>query len=235
MQGNGRNGGAKRPAAGAGHRYTMPKAPCASAPKCVVTVNFLSHWDSNKCRPDLERAQFAHYIVGEGKGDDGTLPEMFTADDDVPSAFAAAWLRRDQSLDSSEPGFNALETSPSKRWPLKQAWCADILRRDMPHEPRHFRLVVSPEELYGKQIELREFTRELMERVESDNFRRLYWVASEHHNTDHPHVHIGIRGLDTIGQPVHFAGPYANKGFRYRAREVLAEAFNVGKRVSRAG
>jgi hypothetical protein len=230
VNGNRRRGGAKRAPKGAGHRCVMPPEPSASAPKCTVILKFLSHWDTSGCRPDLDRTKFAHYLVGEGKGEDGVLPEMFTADDDdVPKAFRDAWLRRDRSIDDRQPGFDG------KRWTLRQAWCADILRREMPGEPRHFRLVVSPESTYGKLIDLKEFGRELLERVEVDNFRKLNWVASAHFNTPRPHLHFGIRGLDTEGKEVHFPSGYVRVGFKHRAREILHEAFGQKKRVSHAG
>jgi type IV secretory pathway VirD2 relaxase len=45
-------------------------------------------------------------------------------------------------------------------------------------------------------LNLQQHTRELMKRMERDLRTRLEWIAAIHHNTDHPHVHIAIRGMD---------------------------------------
>lgn len=216
-------------------KYTMPRRPADSVPQCHANVAFLQHaLDGGKLRSDLQRNELAHYLVGEGKGDDGSLPPMFTREDSSPSdAFASAWLRRDKSVDGARPGFDG------KRWPLHQAWCADILCRDMPGELRHFRLMASPESHVGSSVDMQRFARELMQRVDDDLRRVTFWTASAHYNTDNPHVHIGVRGVDANGREVYFPGPYADRGFEYRARQVLgalmAEQANPGKQVLRAG
>lgn len=219
----------------------MPRRPAADVPKCHGHVDFLAHqWESKVCRPDLIRSEFAHYLVGEGKGDDGTLPSMFTREDLPPSdAFAKAWLRRDKNTDSAQPGFNDQATAPSKRWPINQAWCADIIRRDLPGEKWHFRLMASPEKHNGERVNMQEFARVLMGRVDEDLNVRTFWSASAHYNTPIPHVHIGVRGIDADGKQVYFHSPYANRGFEYRAREVLKELLSArskpGKQALRAG
>lgn len=219
------------PTKGSGHPWQMPEKPPANAPMCVAQVNILKPWEGG-VRPELSRSQFAHYLVGEGKGEDGVLPEMFTSDDDPPSAFRDAWLRRDRSVDDREPGFNG------KHWPLMQAWCADVMRRELYEEPRYFRVVVSPEQRVGRQMgksAMQVFTRSLMRGVEEDCFRQFHWAASAHFNTDHPHVHIGIRGQDKSGRPVVLRARYVKYGFEWRARTLLAEMFPAEKKVRRAG
>lgn len=206
-------------------KYTMPRRPADSAPKCHGHVDFLLHeLDGGELRSDLQRRELAHYLVGEGKGDDGTLPSMFTREDTPPSdAFAQAWLRRDQAGDSGRPGFDERASAPSKRWPLSQAWCAEVLCRKMPGEIRHFRLMASPERHIGERVDMQRFARELMRYIDADLRRITLWTASAHYNTAHPHVHIGVRGVDATGREVYFPGPYAQRGFEYRARQVLAE------------
>lgn len=216
-------------------KYTMPRRPADSVPKCHGNVAFLQHaLDGGKLRGDLQRNELAHYLVGEGKGDDGSLPPMFTREDSPASdAFASAWLRRDKSVDATRPGFDG------KRWPLNQAWCADILCRDMPGELRHFRLMASPESHVGTHVDMQRFARELMQRVDDDLHRITLWSASAHYNTDNPHVHIGVRGVDALGREVYFPGPYAQRGFEYRARQVLGELLAAqakpGKQVRLVG
>ena len=50
------------------------------------------------------------------------------------------------------------------------------------------RLMLSPPE------DQRELTRQVMRRLERDKGYTLHWVAVEHRNTDHPHVHIILCG-----------------------------------------
>jgi type IV secretory pathway VirD2 relaxase len=54
------------------------------------------------------------------------------------------------------------------------------------------------------QADLKAFTREVMSSLEAHITRSLCWFATEHHNTDHPHVHIVIMGTDDFGTRVHF-------------------------------
>jgi len=42
--------------------------------------------------------------------------------------------------------------------------------------------------------DLRDLARHVMRELERDKGRRLHWVAVEHRNTDHPHVHIVLAG-----------------------------------------
>jgi type IV secretory pathway VirD2 relaxase len=82
----------------------------------------------------------------------------------------------------------------------------------------HFRFIVSPED--AAQLEnLRTFTRELMADVERDLGTRLDWVATDHWNTDNPHVHVLIRGKADDGQDLVISRAYISHGFRDRAAE----------------
>lgn len=210
--------------------YTMPRRPAADVPNCTVRVEFLAHTrERGRLRRDLERMQFAAYLVGEGKGDDGTVPTMFTRDDSPPSdAFARSWLTRSEKTDFD-----------GKRWPLNQAWCGELLRRDVGDERRHFRIMISPEKQHGKRVDMEQFARKLMEQVDKDLRRQLVWVASAHYNTPIHHLHVAARGVDINGAEVYFPGPYAQRGFKYRARqllgELLSEQIRPGKQALRAG
>jgi type IV secretory pathway VirD2 relaxase len=48
--------------------------------------------------------------------------------------------------------------------------------------------------------ELRPFTRSLMERMDADLGTRLEWVAVDHGDTDNPHTHVVLRGVDQTGR-----------------------------------
>lgn len=87
-------------------------------------------------------------------------------------------------------------------------------------DDRHqFRFIVSPED--GADLtDLTEHTRDLMSRVEADLGTRLDWVAVNHHNTGHPHVHVIVRGKDDMGENLVINGDYLANGIRERASEL---------------
>ena len=87
---------------------------------------------------------------------------------------------------------------------------AEEFRAPLENEPRQFRFIVSPEE--GDRLDLKEFTRQFMRQVEKDTGRRLIWAAVNHHNTDNPHVHIVIRGVDRDGDELRIDGRYIGRG-----------------------
>ena len=82
----------------------------------------------------------------------------------------------------------------------------------------HFRFIVSPEDA-AQLKDLRTFTRELMVDVERDLGTRLDWVATDHWNTDNPHVHVLIRGKAEDGQDLVISRDYISRGLRDRAAE----------------
>jgi len=64
-------------------------------------------------------------------------------------------------------------------------------------DPRLWKLIISPE--FGERLDLQRLTRDMMSRMESDLHTSLDWVAVSHFNTEHPHVHVALRGVDTNG------------------------------------
>ena len=87
-------------------------------------------------------------------------------------------------------------------------------------DDRHqFRFIVSPED--GVDLsDLTAHTRDLMSRIEVDLGTKLEWVAVNHHNTGHPHVHVIIRGKDDLGENLVINGDYLTNGIRERASEL---------------
>jgi type IV secretory pathway VirD2 relaxase len=81
-----------------------------------------------------------------------------------------------------------------------------------------FRMIVSPE--FGDQLNVERHTRELMAGMERDLHTELEWVAAAHFNTDHPHVHVAIRGKNDRGQSLHLPRPYIKSGIRQHAQEL---------------
>ena len=87
-------------------------------------------------------------------------------------------------------------------------------------EDRHqFRFIVSPED--GADLsDLTAYTRDLMRQMEADLGTKLDWVAVNHHNTGHPHVHVIVRGKDDLGENLVINGDYLANGIRERASEL---------------
>jgi type IV secretory pathway VirD2 relaxase len=88
-------------------------------------------------------------------------------------------------------------------------------------EDRHqFRIILSPED--GAAYEdLKPFTRDVMAQVEKDLGTTLDWVAVDHHDIGHPHIHVVVRGVTEDGKILNIAGDYLSHGIRHRAGEVL--------------
>ncbi len=84
-------------------------------------------------------------------------------------------------------------------------------------DQRLFKLIISPE--FGERLDLKRHTRELMARMEQDLDLRLEWVAVTHFNTDHPHVHIALRGRTDVG-PLRLARDYIKQGIRNNAENL---------------
>ena len=91
---------------------------------------------------------------------------------------------------------------------------------DRGKDDRHqFRFIVSPEDA-ADLSDLTEHTRDLMSRIEADLGTKLDWVAVNHHNTGHPHVHVIVRGKDELGENLVINGDYLANGIRERASEL---------------
>jgi type IV secretory pathway VirD2 relaxase len=68
--------------------------------------------------------------------------------------------------------------------------------------------------------DLKAYTRDLMGQMEADLGTRLDWVAVNHYNTGHPHVHVIVRGKDDLGEDLVINGDYIVHGVRERASEL---------------
>ena len=89
-------------------------------------------------------------------------------------------------------------------------------------EDRHqFRFIVSPEDA-NELEDLKEFTRDMMRQMESDLGTKLDWVAVDHFNTDNPHTHLIVRGVDEDGKDLVIARDYMSSGLRERAEELVS-------------
>ena len=84
----------------------------------------------------------------------------------------------------------------------------------------HFRFIVSPDDA-PDMSDLRSFTDDLVGQMEKDLGTRLDWVAVDHWNTAHPHVHLIVRGIREDGQDLVISRDYIKEGMRDRARDLI--------------
>lgn len=90
----------------------------------------------------------------------------------------------------------------------------------------HFRFIVSPEDA-AQMRDLKGFTRDLMAHMENDLDTRLDWRAVEHWNTDNPHVHIIVRGIDDDGRDLIISRDYIREGMRATAQEIVTQELGL--------
>lgn len=96
-------------------------------------------------------------------------------------------------------------------------------------DERVFKIIVSPE--FGERLDLQGQTRQLLARMEKDLGTPLEWVAAAHFNTEHPHVHIALRGRDQTGSSLRLSRDYIRSGIRFHAEDIATEA--LGFRTER--
>lgn len=86
----------------------------------------------------------------------------------------------------------------------------------------HFRFIVSPDDA-AEMADLKSFTRDLVDQMEKDLETRLDWVAVDHWNTEHPHVHLIVRGVRDDEQDLVISRDYIKDGMRDRARDLITQ------------
>ncbi len=105
----------------------------------------------------------------------------------------------------------------------------DFLKRTA--SDRHqFRFIVSAED-GAEYPDLKPYVRRLMTQVEHDLGTKLDWVAVDHFNTERPHTHIVLRGVDDRGDNLIIAREYISHGLRERASELVT--LDLGPRTDR--
>ncbi len=85
-------------------------------------------------------------------------------------------------------------------------------------DERLWKLIVSPE--FGDRADLTRLTRDLVSRMEKDLGTQVEWVAAAHYNTEHPHVHMALRGICAEGHPLHLSKDYVKQGIRAIAEDL---------------
>jgi Protein of unknown function (DUF3363) len=131
------------------------------------------------------------------------------------------YLERDGVQQDGSPGKLYGEDGPVERRDFA---------KDLEGEEHQFRLMLSPED--GHELELEEYVRTYMARIEKDLGQKLRWAAANHYNTDEPHAHIVIRGIDANGAEVRMGREYVAHGLRQRAIELATE--ELGPRPERS-
>lgn len=110
----------------------------------------------------------------------------------------------------------ASDRGDSRNRPLDPA--KELERWQQEGDRRLWKLIVSPE--FGERIDLDQLTRDLMERMESDLGTKLEWVAVPHFNTEHPHVHIALRGIREDRSALDMPRDYVRHGVRAIAEDL---------------
>ena len=97
-------------------------------------------------------------------------------------------------------------------------------------DERIWKLIISPE--FGDRIDLNRLTRELMSRMGADlGTDTLEWTAVTHYNTEHPHVHVALRGVTGCGLQVKLDQDYVKRGIRTIAEDLCTQ--QLGYRTER--
>ena len=130
----------------------------------------------------------------------------------APLATHVAYLQRDGVTKDGAAGrlFDAEHDAADGRTFAER--CVD--------DRHHFRFIVSPENA-ADMADLKAFTRDLMTTADQDLGTRLDWVAVEHHNTEHPHVHVLVRGRAEDGSDLVISRDYIREGMRSRAQALV--------------
>jgi hypothetical protein len=81
-----------------------------------------------------------------------------------------------------------------------------------------YRFVLSPEQAQG--LNLHQLTRSAMDQLESELGGQTQWIAAEHRNTRHPHVHIVMAGLREVA-PGNFRSVLLTRGRLERMKQAL--------------
>jgi type IV secretory pathway VirD2 relaxase len=119
------------------------------------------------------------------------------------------YLERESAAEGDK-GFNARERDVQVSRKL-QEWQTD-------KDQLLWKFIISPE--FGDRADLQRLTRDLMLRLEDDLGGSLEWVAVVHRNTEHPHVHVVLRGLGADGKALRLSRDYVKRGVREIAEDL---------------
>jgi type IV secretory pathway VirD2 relaxase len=84
------------------------------------------------------------------------------------------------------------------------------------NDERLWKIIISPE--FGDRADLKTLTRDLLSWMAKDLATALEWAAVAHYNTEHPHVHVAVRGVRADGSPLRMSRDYIREGIRENAQ-----------------
>lgn len=96
---------------------------------------------------------------------------------------------------------------------------------DFEKSPHVFSIIISPED--AGEMNLKEFTRSFISVLEKDLDTKLNWVAGNHYDTNDPHVHLLIKGMDDHGKRLLMKRDYISNGLRIRASQVTTKKLGL--------
>jgi type IV secretory pathway VirD2 relaxase len=123
------------------------------------------------------------------------------------------YIARERATHGGDPkavGFNATEESIDIAAQL-EGW-------QKTNDERLWKLIVSPE--FGDRVDLKRLTRDLISQMETDLGTRLEWVAAAHFNTEHPHVHVALRGVGAEARPLRLSRDFIREGIRHLTEDL---------------
>ena len=85
----------------------------------------------------------------------------------------------------------------------------------------HFRIMVSPEN--GARIDLKDYARDVVKQMETDLGSRVEWLGVVHQNTDNPHIHLVLRGVNDKGGDLVISRQYLSNGMRHAAEDLATQ------------
>ena len=85
---------------------------------------------------------------------------------------------------------------------------------------RHYKFMLSPETKMDRNS-LEEYAKKIMEKFELYHRIKVDWQAVVHTNTEHPHVHILINGVDQNGKPFWVKPDFIRMDGREMSNEIL--------------
>lgn len=91
---------------------------------------------------------------------------------------------------------------------------------------KNFRIFLSPA---NSRVPLESLAKTFVKHLELQTGYRFYWMAAEHYNTDHPHVHLLINGKDKNGKDVFIPRDVVKTLMRESARNICTSL--VGSRT----
>jgi len=86
------------------------------------------------------------------------------------------------------------------------------------NDERIWKIIISPE--FGDRADLKKLTRDLLFAMAKDLATPLEWAAVAHYNTEHPHVHVVVRGVRADGTPLRMSRDYIRERIRETAQNL---------------